>query len=83
MELAGQVALKRAEAIAREFSKEIHLVMVRARSLEEALFDITKSHEYDLVVVGLHKRDFLSARFSSHAKKFLKHAPCRVVFCKS
>lgn len=84
LELAGQVALKRAQAIAREFHKEIHLLLVRARSLEEALFDLTKTKDYDLVVVGLDKKDFIrSGGLSSQAKKFLSQAPCRVVFCKS
>ena len=80
----GEIALKRAEAISREFHLSISLELVRARSIESALLKLVDSHRYDLVVVGaewkeLHQR----GGFAPQAEKLLKDSPCRVIFCRS
>jgi APA family basic amino acid/polyamine antiporter len=80
----GEAALKRAEAVAREYGLTIDLKLVRARTLEGAILDLVSHGEYDMVVVGTRK-DELKHRghFALEAEKLLKEAPCRVLFCKS
>lgn len=83
-ELIGQQALKRAEALAREFDKQIDLTLVRSHTVKDALLHMIKDHKYDLVVVGTPKMDLFRGRaFAYQLKKFLEKAPCRVIFCKS
>ncbi len=83
-EAQGEAALKRAEAIAREYNLSIDLKLVRARTVEGALLDMIQHGDYDMVVVGTRK-DELKEResFALEMEKLLKDAPCRVLFCKS
>jgi len=80
----GEAALKRAEAIAREYNLSINLKLIRARSLEKAILEMIEHDDYDMVVIGTRK-DELKHRntFALEAEKLLKAAPCRVLFCKS
>lgn len=83
-EQIGENALKRAEAISREYNIHIELKLVRSRSIEVALLDLIHSGEYDMVVIGAGKKEMKKrSYFSLQAEKFLKDAPCRVLFCKS
>ncbi len=83
-EEAGEAALKRAEAIAREFHLTIDLKLVRARSLEGALLDLITHGEYDLVVIGARREEVKEKEhFALEVERLLKTAPCRVLFCKS
>ncbi len=80
----AEAALKRAEAVAREYDLSIELKLVRARSTEEALLDLVSHGDYDMVVVGARKEDLKKRdRFALGAEQLLKQAPCRVIFCKS
>jgi APA family basic amino acid/polyamine antiporter len=83
-EKLGELALKRAEAISREFHLSIHLEILRARSIEAALSKLMDGPDYDLLIVGaewkeLHRRD----GFASQVDKLLKNSRCRVLFCRS
>lgn len=83
-EQAGVAALKRAEAIAREYHLSIDLKLVRARGIEEALLEMVKNGEYDMVVVAAQKKEFKHiGSFAIQAEKLIKHASCRVLFCKT
>lgn len=80
----AQAALKRAEAVAREYNLSIDLKLIRARSTEEAVLDLITHESYDLVVIGTRKSEFKQRNsFISEAEKLLKLAPCRVIFCKT
>jgi APA family basic amino acid/polyamine antiporter len=80
----GEMALKRAEAVAREYDLSINLILIRARNVEGAILDLISKGEYDMIVVGTRK-DELKERehFALEVEKLLKDAPCRVLFCKS
>jgi nucleotide-binding universal stress UspA family protein len=80
----GEAALKRAEAVAREYQLTIDLELVRARTTEGALLDLISNGEFDLVVVGARKEEVREKDpFALEIEKLLVSAPCRVLFCKS
>ncbi len=80
----GEAALKRAEAVAREYQLSINLKLVRARSIEGAILDLIAHENYDMVIVGTRKDELKEKEsFAVQAEKLLKAAPCRVLFCKS
>lgn len=80
----GEAALKRAEAVAREYDLSIELKLVRARSVEGAILDLVSDGKFDMVVIGARKGE-LNRRnhFALEAERLLKDAPCRILFCKS
>ncbi len=79
----GELALKRAEAVAREYNTNIELEFVRSRSVKKALFELMRRGDFDLAVVSASKKDFREGNgFAKDADVFLKSAPCRVIFCK-
>ncbi len=83
-EKLGEEALKRAEAVAHEYGLLIYLKLIRTRSIEGALLNLIRHGEYDLVVVSAGKEEFKDHNnFVMAEEKFLKTAPCRVIFCKS
>lgn len=80
----GEAALKRAEAVAREYNLSIKLKLVRARSIEGAILDLVTHEHYDMVVIGARKDELKEkGSFAIQAERLLKDAPCRVLFCKS
>lgn len=83
-EQQGEAALKRAEAVAREYHLSIDLKLVRARTIEGAILDLISHGDYDMVVVGTRKDELKDREnFALEMEKLLKDAPCRVLFCKS
>ncbi len=83
-EQSGEIALKRAEAIAREYHLTLDMKLVRARGIEAALLEMIEHGEYDMVVVAAQKSEFKQIHsFAVQAEKLIKHAPCRVLFCKT
>jgi APA family basic amino acid/polyamine antiporter len=83
-EQQGEAALKRAEAVAREYDLSIQLKLVKSRSVEGALLDMVADGEYDMIIVGARKDELKQKdRFALEVEKLLKDAPCRVLFCKS
>lgn len=80
----AEAALKRAEAVAREYNLSIDLKLVRARSIETALLDLVASDHYDMVVISTRKEEVKrGSHFVLEVEKLLKDAPCRVLLCKS
>ncbi len=80
----GVIALKRAEAIAREYGLTIDLKLVRARTVEGALLELVTHGDYDMVVIGTRKDELKEKEhFAVEVEKVLKNVPCRVLFCKS
>ena len=74
----GAAALKRAEAVAREYDLSIQLKLVRARVMEEAIMDLTSHGEYDMVVVSTRKEELHRRNgFLSEMEKLLKDVPPR------
>jgi basic amino acid/polyamine antiporter, APA family len=82
MEIFGEAALKRAEAIARELHLSPQLKLLRSRSVESALLNLIAHDDYDLIVIGLEYRE-LRKKAGLDAEKLLKDSPCRVFFCRS
>lgn len=79
----GMIALKRAEAIAREYHLTIELKLIRARSTAHALLDMAREEHFDMVVIGTMKDEWQRQGFATQTEKVLKRATCRVLFCKS
>ena len=73
-EALGQAALKRADAVAREYHLSIDFELIRARSVEKALIDLAKHDHYELIVAGGDVSDY---------ERLLKVSPTKVLFCKS
>lgn len=83
-EKSGEAALKRAEAIAREYHLEIDLKLIRARTTQGAILDLIMRGDYDMVIVSSRKDELRNKEhFALEMEKLLKTAPCRVLFCKS
>lgn len=83
-EMKGEAALKRAEAIGREYHLNMDLEFIRARSVVHALSELMHKKQYDLLVIGVSAEDLArKGRFASQSEKFLKNTRCRVIFCKS
>jgi APA family basic amino acid/polyamine antiporter len=80
----AEVALKRAEAVAREYNLSIDLKLIRSRTAEGAILEMLTSGEYDLVVVATRKEEVKEGEsFALEMEQLFKSAPCRVLFCKS
>jgi basic amino acid/polyamine antiporter, APA family len=83
-ERQGVAALKKAEAIAREYHSHVELQLIRARSLNTALLQLIDSKSYDFAVISISKKDLkMSNRSSYQLVKFLEKASCDVIFCKN
>ena len=83
-EKLGEEALKKVEAIGREYHAHIHIELIRSRSMHSALLQLVEHNAYDLTIVSTGKTDFRkSNRFANQLEKFLEKAPCRVIFCKT
>ena len=83
-EKLGELALKRAEAVSREYHLTIDLEMVRSRSVEEAVLKLIEGGEYDLVVLGTDLEEIQHRNnFALQAGRILKEARCRVYICRS
>lgn len=80
----GEAALKRAEAVAREYGLSIDLKLIRSRTIEWAIMDLLAHGDYDMVVVSARKNELKEKdHFALELERILKTAPCRVLFCKS
>jgi APA family basic amino acid/polyamine antiporter len=80
----GEAALKRAEAVSREYNLSIELKLVRARTIEGAILELVTHGGYDMVIVSARKEELREKdHFALELQKLLKTAPCRVLFCKS
>lgn len=85
-EAQAELALKRAEAIAREcHCPHIEIEIVRSRSIQNALWQLVESRHFDLAIITTTKKDFGKPARGIIYKldKFLAKAPCKVIFCKN
>lgn len=83
-EAQGELVLKQAEAISREFHLSIQLELIRARSIESTLLQLVEGNEYDLVIVGAESKELSQTKgFVAQMEKFLKDSSCPVIFCRS
>ncbi len=77
-------ALKRAEAVAREYNQLIDLKLVRSRTAEGAILELIATGEYDMVIVSTRKEEVKKGdSFALEMERLFKDAPCRILFCKS
>ncbi len=82
-EKKGMIALKRAEAVAREYHTHIDLQLVRSHSIQRALLGLIQKEKFDLVVIGASDQDFgIRKKFVHEVEAFFAKAPCKVMFCK-
>ena len=80
----GEAALKRAQAIGREFDVAVATKLLQARSAAEAILDILKEGGYDLVVMGsAMKKGTPVSTIGVTVETVLRNAPCRVWVCKT
>lgn len=83
-EQIGELALKKAQAIGREYNMPLELELVRSRSIDQALIHLVKGHSVDLVVIATTKKDYAKSKgIIPRLEKFLAKTPCKVFFCKS
>jgi basic amino acid/polyamine antiporter, APA family len=79
---AGELSLKRAEAIARENNLAVDLQLIRARSMQKALSDLVKELKPDLVIIGSGrvKSDVL---VMEKVEETLRKYACKVWICRN
>lgn len=80
----GELILKRAEAIARDFHVDVEMKMLRARSVVNAILDLAKKGNYDLIVLSatyLHGGK-VKERLGGLVAEIVRRAPCRVWVCQ-
>jgi len=83
-EAIGDAALKRAEAIARDYHLNVTLELVRARSIETIVSQLIEADKFDLLVIGTSAKEFNDHKsFANEVKSILSHSKCRVLFCRS
>lgn len=76
--------LKELEAAAHEYGLTANAELIRTRSIEQTLLDLTKDLQFDLVVMGSGREGLaIKERSSSQLLHFMKESPCRVIFCAS
>lgn len=81
--LMAEVVLKRAEAIAREYNVEFDHIIIRARSIHEALIALSKNEKYDLLVLGSFRtRSEAGQRgLGAISERVIRESHCRVWIC--
>jgi basic amino acid/polyamine antiporter, APA family len=79
----GDGALKRAQAIGREFEVPVTTQLLQARSAGQAIADLAKEKSFDLIVMGSSFRRGAAAWLGATTEYVVRNAPCRVLICKS
>lgn len=80
-DVIGQVALKRAEAIARDKGLDIETAMFRSRVLDESILAFIKEKHIDLVVIGASREPH--AGLGKLTERIVKFAACPVIVASS
>lgn len=82
---AASLALKRAEAVAREAGLDVDLKILYARNVADSIIDEVQVGKFDLLVLGTinKKHDFKHKGLGHLAETILRRAPCRVWVCAS
>lgn len=82
--VVAQAVLKRAEAISREFNFEVATEVIRARNFAEAVIDLVRVGQFDLLVLETAKGEKKRKKETSSAQaRILKEVPCRIYICTS
>ncbi len=76
----AEAALKRVDAVAREFGLTVELNMHRTRSVTNAILEVLKKNKHDLVILGT-SRERGGRGFGLITETILRKAPCRVWVC--
>ncbi len=84
----ADAALKRAMAIGREFGLQVTTQLIQARSAGEAIVDLAKEKECDLIVMGTTVKRTASgiagvSSLGATTEYVVRNAPCRVWICKT
>jgi APA family basic amino acid/polyamine antiporter len=79
----ADLALKRAQAIGREFEVAVTTHLLQARSAGQAILDLAKEQSFDLIVMGTSYRRGASAWLGATTEYVVRNAHCRVLICKS
>jgi APA family basic amino acid/polyamine antiporter len=79
----ADAALKRAQAIGREFEVAVTTHLLQARSAGQAILDLAKEKNFDAIVMGTSYRRGASAWLGATTEYVVRNAPCRVLICKS
>ena len=79
----ADAALKRAQAIGREFDVAVTTHLLQARSAGQAILDLAKEKKFDAIVMGTSYRRGASAWLGATTEYVVRNAPCRVLICKS
>lgn len=75
----AEAALKRAQAIGREYELAVTTQLLQARSAADSILDLCREGGYDLIVMGASmKQGAPSAGFGHTVETVLRSAPCRV-----
>ncbi|MBI4227555.1 MAG: universal stress protein, partial [Candidatus Omnitrophica bacterium] len=75
----GEAALKRAQAIGREYELAVTTQLLQARSAADSILDVSREGGYDLIVMGAAmKRGAPTPTLGSTVETVLRNAPCRV-----
>ena len=85
---AADASLKRAMAIGREFGLQVTTQVLQARSAGEAIVDLAKENNFDLIVMGAPSKRVTSPLGTASAlgattDYVVRNAPCRVWICKT
>ena len=80
---AAEAALKQAMAIGREYDLRITTHLLQARSAGQAIVDLAKDKNFDLIAIGSSYRRGASAWLGTTAEYILRNASCRVLVCKT
>lgn len=82
--MAAEAALRRADAISREYEIKIDLRIVRSRTISQAISDLANNDEFDLLVLGAHSREHLTAKgLGNVVHEILTETRCRVYICSN
>ena len=76
-------ALKRAQAIGREFEVALTTHLLQARFAGQAIVDLAKQKKFDVIVMGASYRHGASAWLGSTTEFVVRNASCRVLVCKA
>ncbi len=79
----ADAALKRAQAIGREFDVAVSTRLLQARSAGEAILDLSREKDFDLIIMGTSYRKGAAAWLGPTTEYVIRNAPCRVLVCKS
>jgi basic amino acid/polyamine antiporter, APA family len=82
--IAAETALRRADAIAREYGVSADLRIVRSRTVSSAIINMLDSDKYDLLILGAHAREHMIKKgLGTVVNEILAGASCRIYISSS